>query len=471
MVLSLSIQMLKQNSIFKIFFNLLVIFLCAHAYAQTDGTFPTELINNIETPPALPEPVEGEQVGVLISASNAQKYKALIPLEFYPLVRAQLIELDAAASLRVDLSTFAEALNPVENYSPPKLESDGSLPEDFQPTRKLVFEVPIEEENASIRAKKILWNVKARQWSLPVVEQEFSLLWIEDSALSMSVSGKWTRIYPRVAIPGDKSIQVFRDRISITSPSILEGFSWLTFRFFGKEEDMLWLSSPALQKTRQLTGSNRSDAILSSSVSPDDFLGWSGKLEQNDAILNSESTTLVPFPDSSAMPIKVAGNGCFSLSDESSDKRANWNFESRRFQQAFPWWPTKAVFVPRKVYRLELIPKDPFSLYGRQIIYIDKELFIPYYKFVFDRAGYLWKSILSAYQPAMSVNQSERALFNRYVIVEDRRKRTANILDFSRQAYCDSLPPKIKMEDFDPQKLLPQATATAAATSTSPVKQ
>jgi hypothetical protein len=43
---------------------------------------------------------------------------------------------------------------------------------------------------------------------------------------------------------------------------------------------------------------------------------------------------------------------------------------------------------------VEAVPKDPYYSYGRQVIWIDRELFRGYYKEVYDRAGQYWKTIL-----------------------------------------------------------------------------
>jgi len=437
--------------------------------AQSPGASPSAE----EKIAALPGPSDGAVSGLVINGSNAQNFKSLIPKEFYPLVRAQLIEMDSVKQLRVDLSPYAKDLQ-AESNAQDLLAEDGSLKGGFRPTSKYIFPDSSTEENTHTRAQKALWNVQARFWSTALTDQDFSLLWLNEQSISQSVTGHHTRLYPAIVNANDKSIQVFRDRIGITSPLALKNFAWLTFRFFGDEEDMFWLASPAINKVRQLTGFNRSDGIIASSISPDDFFGWSGKPESVDVVFDKETIGLVPFPDISDSVLKANGEKCWLKPDEVTEngsKISHWNFENRRFSQAFPWVPTTSVFVPRKLMRLELIPRDPFSLYGRQILYVDSELFIPYYKFVFDRSGYLWKTVIAAFQPATTPKQDKRYLINKYVIVEDRQKKTSNILEYNHQTVCDGLLPSVHPEDFDPQKLLPMALPTATPLSKATVRK
>ena len=414
-----------------------------------------ELPLPVPTPPALPAASEGTNAGTVVNSSNAQDFRALIIPEFYPLVRARLIEMDSVSSLRADLKTYKQELEPSADEA--ALLPSGELREGFKLKYGMPFPAWESEEDSKRRAQKLIWNVQAKNWNQKLIFADFSISYIEDSKFSKQLRGSWQRIYPGIMSPEDKTIQLFRELIQFNSPSILKGLNYLTFRFLGSEEDMLWLSSPVTKKVRELTGSNRSDPFLDSSFSPDDFLGWSGKVELSEVKYDKELTALVPFSSFDAKTLSSSGSCDTYKKPPPASPNNHWNYSSHRFPDAFPWLPTEAVFVPRQIIRLELVPKDPFSLYGRQILYIDKELMIPYYKFVFNRAGYLWKTVFNVPALYHTKDNARTYVFTDYTLIEDRQKKTANIFEFDNTNFCSAYTESIKLNNFEPQKLIPPA--------------
>jgi hypothetical protein len=60
------------------------------------------------------------------------------------------------------------------------------------------------------------------------------------------------------------------------------------------------------------------------------------------------------------------------------------------------WWPTSIQLVKRPVWVIEAAAKDPKYAYGRQVLWIDRELYIAYYKEAYNRAGQLWRMLLNS---------------------------------------------------------------------------
>jgi hypothetical protein len=60
------------------------------------------------------------------------------------------------------------------------------------------------------------------------------------------------------------------------------------------------------------------------------------------------------------------------------------------------WWPTTCALVKRPVWVVEATAKDAQYAYHRQILWIDRELYIAYYKEAYNRAGQLWRTLLNA---------------------------------------------------------------------------
>jgi hypothetical protein len=81
-----------------------------------------------------------------------------------------------------------------------------------------------------------------------------------------------------------------------------------------------------------------------------------------------------------------------------------WNHESRRYESNAAWVPTSVFFVPRKVWIVEVAPKDPYYLTGRQVLVIDQESFLPFYKVIYNRGGEYERMLMAGWALASSNN-------------------------------------------------------------------
>ncbi len=388
--------------------------------------------NELPVPPTAEPRIPDAKEGVLIKASNAFQYRSIVVPELLESLKTGILEFSALRKLKYV---------PIGYVAPDDIVDPGSKPAEF-----------LAQVSGALSGEKIL-------------DIDFDLLTLKESRIVHQFDGSFVRVFPRVINSEDKTGQLFRERIRVLSPSPLRGFSFLTFRFLGSDEDVYWLYSPAIKKARQLTGSNRSDGILRTHLSPDDIFGWSGKSEGVEGEHASKLTVLAPFlSDEAAAPEKKGA--CLELMREDSEEgaAAQWNVSSRRFPQAAPWLPTNAVFIPREVYRIELESKDPYSLYGRQILYVDATTLVPYYKFVFDRSGHPWKTVMSGYVGRQGGEKEGIRLVPAFTTIEDTLKSESFIFDISRYATCGELPAKVKSTEFDPRHMGAEVTPTPTAT-------
>ena len=60
------------------------------------------------------------------------------------------------------------------------------------------------------------------------------------------------------------------------------------------------------------------------------------------------------------------------------------------------WWPANYNFVVRPVWVIEATAKDSQYAYNRQILWIDRELYIGYYKEAYNTEGQLWRVVLNS---------------------------------------------------------------------------
>ncbi len=467
----------------------LLLLLIVATVASSQERSPSE---PVEVPPGvlpLPEPGTGIISGTLISADNATFYKEILAPEIYRLIRFHKTTIDAARRVKYDFKfddNWMKGTAELSNFDK-KLSEDGGIDFSFPRIRGFIFgdsaainnewqiarvgqdkkEVKAEkisgdkegigkDENLLTLGKKILWNTNSAIWSQGLLEYHFRLLWLQSGKAWRNVRGNYLRVYPWLLDPNFKLPQLFREKFSFYYPEPLHGLSWLTFRFQNLDEDLVWAYSPAINKLRQMTASNRTDSLITSSFSAEDFFGWSG----NPALYNitqlGKITTLIPFPSAELARLDSSLQPCYRLINPTGgDDQAIWNFETPKFPGAADWLPIKAVFVPREVYKVELSTKDPYSLYGREVLYIDSELMLPFYKVVYDRAGRHWKTIISSFGLAGTDDRKRRSVYPGFTVVLDMLAGKEFVLDYSRIRYCDSYPQDIELGQFDPKKLIP----------------
>ena len=433
----------------------------------------------VELPPGvlpLPEAGSSSTSGTIISAENVTFYKEILIPELYRLIRFNQTSIDAARRVRYELSydsRWDSGTNALVKTTK-EFDKSGNLEFNFPRDRGFLFgdDSIIDEEwdilstgqdskdkaaQSEFLAKKILWNINSTFWSQGFIEFHLRLLWLKDGKVWRNARGSFDRIYPWILDPNFTLPQLFREKLSFYYPEALQGLSWLTFRFQRPEEDLVWAYSPAINKVRQLTSSNRSDSLITSGVSADDFLGWSGNPNFYRAKIEDKIVTLVPFPNADQPVLDDSLQPCYRLSNPnlSGSDQSLWNFENPKFRGGPDWLPIKAVFTPREVYKIELATKDPYSLYGREILYVDSGTMMPVYKIVFDRAGRHWKTIISSFGIASTRDRERRIPYNGFTVVLDAIADKSYVIDYSKLRYCDSYPQDVKLSQFDPKRLGP----------------
>ncbi len=443
--------------------------------------------SEIKLPPGvlpLSEPGSGTVTGAVINAENAPFYKEIILPELYRQIRFHGAAIDAARSLRYEIKTDDNWNKGTTNLdaATKNLSPEGALDFNFPRNRGFIFGSPEalavqwdtfvsanSKENKkgsgdeiksaidpSELAQRILWNSASAIWSHGFLDYHFRLLWLKQGKAFRNVRGNFARVYPWLIDPNFKLPQLFRERFTFYYPQPLNGLSWLTFRFQDSEDDLIWAYSPAIMKVRELTGSNRSDSLVTSAVSADDFLGWSSNPTFQKGKVVGKSVMLVPFPSIDSASLDATLKPCYKLNAPAgSADQGIWNFETPKFQNGADWLPIKGVFIPRSVFKLELSTKDPYSLYGREELFIDVETMLPIYKNVFDRAGRYWKTIIASWGFASTEDRSRRIMYPGFQIVLDVLNKKEFVMDYSRFRVCDSYPQDSDLSFFDPKRLTP----------------
>ncbi len=396
--------------------------------------------------------ISGASSDTLVHSSNLNEYADLIVPELYNAVKQGSLVMNYSTKLPYELKYSWE-----ENGSDSiKLKKDGSLERQGKIEDGLLFSPQSLNKKQDNAASKVLWNIQSENWSKPLQHYNFSIRVLEDEKITRELKGDVTRLYNWRLSENDATGQLFREVISFQQPEIIKKYTWLTFRFFDKTEDVLWVYSPAIGKVRELTGSNRSDSIAST-ISADDFMLWSGKVELVNPQKMKRRTSLIPI--GAAAALQPQKDGCLMVADTQSSKQdlqMRWNYGSRKYAQGASWLPTDAVYIKRPLWRLDLQSQDPYSLYGHQVLYVDAETMLPIYKFVYDRAGVFWKSVIMIYGFAAN-KDGERLAYPSEELVVDMKSNHVIMMDYLDVSYCKELPKDFDLSIFDYRKFNPPA--------------
>ena len=85
-----------------------------------------------------------------------------------------------------------------------------------------------------------------------------------------------------------------------------------------------------------------------------------------------------------ATTMKKEPDGRWLSGESVADIQTGWQIEGST--QA-PWSLASAIWVPRKFYVVEAIPKDPYYNMGRMVFWIEKKILWSQYKLMWDIAG------------------------------------------------------------------------------------
>ncbi len=200
---------------------------------------------------------------------------------------------------------------------------------------------------------------------------------------------------------------------TVKEPADVNGIVNLNWRYRdGDKQDQAWTYVPALRRVRPINPANRSDGLLGSDISLDDGPYFDGKPEDFTFKLVGETTILGHF-DKPALengsPVKRVEPGT-PISDTIDSSDVGWRLEVPEYQllpsecpasvkdagKCEPWargeglvaWaPIQWALVPRQVWVVETVPKNPYYLFGKQVFYIDKETGRGYWKQKYDWKG------------------------------------------------------------------------------------
>lgn len=154
----------------------------------------------------------------------------------------------------------------------------------------------------------------------------------------------------------------------------------------------LWTYLPAIKRVRRLSAANSSDSLFGSDLSHDDPYLFSGKVQYFTWKFVGIQEALVPYTLPNPKPLRRTGQG-YVLENPKDLLVMGWEKEGWKGKA---WWPANYSLVSRPVWVVEATAKDPQYAYSRQVLWIDKDLYVGYYKEAYDKDGRLWRTLLNS---------------------------------------------------------------------------
>jgi hypothetical protein len=154
----------------------------------------------------------------------------------------------------------------------------------------------------------------------------------------------------------------------------------------------LWTFVPALKRVRVLNAANGSDSLFSSNLAHDDPYLFSGKVPYFTWKLVGVQEALVPYTLPNPKALRSTAQG-YELETPNDFLVMGWDTPGWTGRA---WWPANYNLVIRPVWVVEATAQDPQYAYKRQVLWIDRELYIGYYKETYNKEGQLWRVVLNS---------------------------------------------------------------------------
>ncbi|NOT53233.1 MAG: DUF1329 domain-containing protein [Deltaproteobacteria bacterium] len=245
-------------------------------------------------------------------------------------------------------------------------------------------------------AAKVIYNFSYTLMQADDVDRSSVLHWVVPKEVQNQVEFRTQLLFQGARFSGpitNPDATLRKGIISGITPAEIFGVMILEWVYLDpKKWNSLWGYVPELRRVRQLPPFNGSDSLFGSDLAHDDPYLFSGKVQYFTWKLIGTQDALVPYSPASPQFLVREDSG-YSLEEPKEPIVMGWE------KAGWPgkaWWPTTLRLMKRPVWVIEATAKDAQYEYGRQVLWIDRELHVAYYKEAYNRAGQLWRMLLNS---------------------------------------------------------------------------
>jgi len=176
----------------------------------------------------------------------------------------------------------------------------------------------------------------------------------------------------------------------VKSPFDLRGTMFLLYRYRDGKDDDTWAYIPALRRVRRIAATQKSDSLLGTEFTLEDFYCFSGYVWDHSWEFKGEST-LLSVPDSARTCFPKASGAISARQMVRLGTDEEWR--ACRFDPYGVMPMVGESWQKRASFELDDIPKQEGHPYSRKKIWYDKETMSPGLAVAYDRAGKVYKLI------------------------------------------------------------------------------
>jgi len=246
-------------------------------------------------------------------------------------------------------------------------------------------------------AAKVIYNFSYTLMQTDDADRLSNLYWVAPTALERHVEFQGQLLFYGSRSSGpiaNPDATLRKGIIAGVAPQEVYGVMTLEWVYLDPQRwNSLWSYVPELRRVRLIAAANGSDSLFGLDIAHDDPYLFSGKVQYFTWKLVGAQEALVPYTLPNPKLLRRTDKGYQLVENHQDPLVMGWEKEGWKGKA---WWPTNYNLVKRPVWVIEAIAKDPQYAYSRQVLWIDKELYVAYYKETYERSGQLWRVLLNS---------------------------------------------------------------------------
>jgi hypothetical protein len=356
--------------------------------------------------------------GDVITTANKEKAKGLVPDELYPFVVDGFDDVKMTIVAAEEYPPGQKYLEATVKYACQATLDDKGLIQNYTAGQPFPYSewakaatnhaCDLTQDDPQF-ALKLAWNVNYRwqggsglnlpHWGTSNMRNNGKEMW-------RLAQGEYRRTYfshradllpERHELESGTEVE-WAEFFDVKTPFDLRGTMFLLYRYNTEKEDDTWAYIPALRRVRRIAATQKSDSLLGTEFTLEDFYIFAGYVWDQQWEFMGESTKLgalnsqrTCFPSIISPKEATLTEGMTRLGKE--DEWFHCNFG--------PYGALAFIdetWQKRTVFELDDIPRQKGHPYSRKKIWYDKETMMPLYSIMYDRAGKPYRIINSIFK-------------------------------------------------------------------------
>jgi len=399
-------------------------------------------------PAALADVAPGDE----ITSANKDKLKGVIPADLMPWVADNNPELKMTIVPTQEYAPHAKYVEATVKFAcQPSVDAKGNLvnytagqpfPYSEWAKKATNHACDLKEDDPQF-ALKLAWNVNYRwqggagltlpHWGFASKRNEGKETWrfSQGEYRRTYFSGRSDLLPEQHQLDPGTNVE-WAEFFDVKAPFDLRGTMFLLYRYTSADkEDDTWAYVPALRRVRRIAATQKSDSLLGTEFSLEDFYIFAGYVWDHQWEFKGEQTVL------GAMDSQ---RKCFPRSFESTSPTGFTRLGTDKDLESCRFGPYGALaFVDeqwqkRAGFQLDDVPRQKGHPYSRKKIWYDKETLMPLYSLMYDRAGKPYKTINMIYtwseNSAIEGNPGKSVLNPAHILVANVQNKNSNAGNF-----------------------------------------